>query len=687
MNKKRIGDADQSLASNEGGIAVRVRRGRALLSTAARRLPLMIAASAALLVAPLSIAQKPEGAGPKSAPTAKPSKATDTATTAPIGGGNPPASAKGGIASSSAEATASSLAKGVPSQPNKSLNTEIDPGQWTMSARNYAGWRYSELDQVNADNVSQLKVAFTYTTGLVRGHEAAPLVIGDTMYIVTPFPNYVVALDLTKPEATLKWKFDPKPEAASQGVACCDHVNRGAAYADGRIFFNTLDGQTIALDAKTGAELWRAKLGDITKGESMTMAPIVVKGKVLVGNSGGEFGVRGWLIALDAATGKIAWKAWSTGPDKDVLIGPSFKPFYKDHVGTDLGVKTWPPGQWKIGGGNVWGWLTYDPDLDLVYYGTANPGPWNHEQRPGDNKWTSALFARRPDTGEAIWAYQINPHDMHDYDGVNENILVDGIFGGKPRKVLLHADRNGWLYVIDRATGEVVSANPFARVNAVVGVDLETGRPGNNPQKEPKTGVAIRDICPAPPGAKDWQPSAWSPKTRLLYIPHQNLCYDVESAAVSYIAGTPYVGADVKMYGAPGLTRGAFAAWDPVAGKKVWSLGENFPVWSGALVTAGDIAFYGTMDGWFKAVDARSGKALWQFKTESGIIGQPITYRGPDGKQYVAVLSGVGGWSGAIVSANLDPRDGTAAGGFVNAMRDLVLATKRGGALYVFALP
>src|SRR3954465_4252333 len=234
-----------------------------------------------------------------------------------------------------------------------------DEGAWPMPARNHAGTRYSPLAQITASNASQLKLAFSMPTGILKGHEAATIVADNTMFIVTPYPNTVIALDLTSPGASVKWKFDAQPDPGSQGVACCDVVNRGATYDKGRLFFNTLDNQTIALDAKTGRELWRAKLGNLKLGESMTMAPLVVKNKVLVGNSGGEFGVRGWLTALDAATGKIAWRAYTTGPDKDVLIGPNFKPFYSSDRGTDLGVKTWPSEAWRVGGGTVWGWLSY----------------------------------------------------------------------------------------------------------------------------------------------------------------------------------------------------------------------------------------------------------------------------------------------------------------------------------------
>jgi PQQ-dependent dehydrogenase (methanol/ethanol family) len=419
----------------------------------------------------------------------------------------------------------------------------------------------------------------------------------------------------------------------------------------------------------------------------MTMAPLIVRDKVLVGNSGGEMGVRGWLTALALKTGRVVWRAWSTGPDRDVLIGPRFKPFYASEQGRDLGVTSWPPGGWQIGGGTVWGWISYDPELDLVYYGTSNAGPLNADQRPGDNKWTATIFARRPDTGEAVWAYQTAPHDLYDYDGVNELVILDLDVKGRRRQVVVRADRTGYVYVLDRRTGEVLSATPFVHITTTKGVELSSGRLQYDSAKQPEVGKVVRDVCPASPGGKDWQPSAWSPRTGLLYLPHQNLCMDVEATEVGYIAGTPYIGANARIYAGPGGHRGQFTAWDPVAGKAAWKLEERFPVWSGAVATAGDVVFYGTMDRAFKAVHARTGELLWRFETVSGIIGQPITYRGPDGRQYVAVLAGVGGWSGAIVAMGLDARDASAALGFANAMRDLPRYTGKGSLLYVFALP
>jgi PQQ-dependent dehydrogenase (methanol/ethanol family) len=580
------------------------------------------------------------------------------------------------------------------SLPSTASKAEVprEDGQWPMASKDYANTRYSGLGEITTENVKDLKVAWTFSTGISRGQEAAPVVVGSTMYVVTPFPNYLYALDL-KPSGAVKWKYDPKPAAAAQGVACCDFVNRGCAFDDGRIFYNTLDGHAVAVDAESGKEVWKTKLGDINKGETITMAPLVVRGKVLVGNSGGEFGVRGWLIALDARTGKRAWTAFSTGPDVDCLIGKRFKPFYPQDTGKDLGVHTWPPDQWKIGGGNVWGWISYDPELNLIFHGTGNPGPWNPDLRPGDNKWTCGLFARDPDTGEAVWYYQWSPHDLWDHDGINENVLIDLPLGqdGGQRKVIVRPERNGYVYVLDRKTGQVLSATPFVRITSSKGVDLASGRLIPNEEKHPQMGKVIRDIAPIAPGAKDWQPSAYSPRTGLLYMPHQTMAMDYEGTEVNYIAGTPYIGANVKMYADPvdpgDGSRGAFTAWDVVNKKRAWRIKESFPVWSGAVATAGDVVFYGTMEGWFKAVHARTGEPLWKFKTGSGIIGQPVTYRGPDGKQYVAILSGVGGWAGAIVAGDLDARDPTAAKGFANAMKDLPDHTTRGGTLYVFSLP
>lgn len=581
----------------------------------------------------------------------------------------------------------------VPGEPGAANNPSADlvalakdPAQWPMAARTYEATRFSPLDQINTGNVDKLQLVWTFSTGVPRGQESAPIVVDDTMYVVSPYPNTLFALDATTGE--LKWSYSPPSDPAAIGAACCDVVNRGPAYDNGKVFFNTLDDNTVAVDAETGKLIWHTKLDDINKGSTMTMAPLVVHGKVIVGNSGNELGVRGWLAGLDENTGKIVWRAYSTGPDKDVLIGPDFKPHYDWMKGKDLGVATWPPDKWKIGGGAAWGWVSYDPDLDLIFYGTGNPAPWNASQRPGDNLWTATIFARDPDTGMAKWAYQTSPHDLWDHDSVNELLVTNLDIGGKTRKVVIRPGRNGYMYVIDRATGEVISADPYDTVTVYDGVDMKTGRLQPNPDKPSQVNHTTEDVCPASPGAKDWQPSAFSPITGLVYVPHQHLCENFRPSQVGYIAGTPFLGATVDMYAGPGDGyRGEFMAWDPVARKKVWAIHERFPVWSGTAVTAGNVAFYGTMDRWFKAVDAKTGKLLWKFRGPSGFIGQPSVYKGSDGREYVAILSGIGGWPGVTANARLNPLIRNGALGFSGATQDLPAYTAAGSTLMVFALP
>jgi PQQ-dependent dehydrogenase (methanol/ethanol family) len=576
------------------------------------------------------------------------------------------------------------------------LELQRDDAQWALPAKNFEGTRYSSLEQITTDNVADLEVAWTFSTGVLRGHEGQPLVIGDTMYLVTPFPNIVYAIDLNNP-GRMKWKFEPENDERAIGSACCDVVNRGVFYAAGKIFFNTLDGHVHALDAETGELVWRVKNADAHKGETITNFPLVVKDKVIVGVSGGEFGVRGFITAYDIDTGERVWRFYNTGPDEEVGIGERFQAVYESHRGKDLGVETWPGDQWKLGGSTNWGWFTYDPELNLVYYGTSNPGTWNPSLRrvPPDeltdqvrwaNKWSLAAMARDLDTGELVWAYQYTPHSMADHDSIQEHILVDLEIDGRLRKTLVHFDKNGFAYTIDRATGEVLVAEPFVHVNWAESVNLETGLPVRNPEKTAKLGVNVENVCPSAMGGSDQQPAAYSPETGLFYVPANNLCMDYEGTALSYTAGVPYVGAIVKMYAGPGGNRGAFIAWDAATGEKAWEIEEEFSVWSGVLATAGDLVFYGTLDGRFKAVNAETGKVLWQFQTSSGIVGAPITYIGPDGKQYIAILSGVGGWAGAVVAGDLALDDPNAALGAANAFSDLGRFTNKGGTLYVFRL-
>jgi len=569
--------------------------------------------------------------------------------------------------------------------PAGALSTQ-GTGEWWMPGRDYSGSRYSTLNDINTSNVANLKVATTFSTGVLHGHEGQPLVVGSTMYVVTPYPNLLYAIDLTKPGGVLRWVYTPPTSSRAVGIACCDIINRGAVYADGKIVYSTLDAQTVAVNAATGKEVWRVRVGDINIGETITGAPLVVKGKVIVGNSGAELGVRGYVVALDLGTGKQVWKAYSTGPDADVLIGPEFKPFYPRDRGTDLGVKTWTKDQWKLGGGTVWGWISYDPETNSLYYATANPGVWNPDLRPGDNKWSITLFSRDPDNGHAKWAYQFVKHDAWDYDEIMENILVDMPFNGQQRKLLIHPGRTGFVYTFDRTTGELLNAEKFQPTNWALRVDTKTGEHIEDPTKRTHEGVVTRDICPSSTGAKDQQPSAFSLRTGLLYIPAHNVCMDYEGVEANYIAGTPYLGASVKMFPGPGGYRGELVAWDPIHAKPVCSVKEDLPLWSGVLATAGDVVFYGTMDGWFRAIDAHTCAQLWSFKTGSGIIGNPIAYKGPDGKEYIAVYSGVGGWMGAVAFPDVSIDDPYTALGVAGAVPDIKQKTGMGGMLYVFTL-
>lgn len=564
---------------------------------------------------------------------------------------------------------------------------------WATPAGSVNGQRYSTLNQINKDNVKSLQVAWTFSTGVLRGHEGGPLVVGDVMYVHAPFPNTVYALDL-KNDGKILWKYEPKQDPNVIPVMCCDTVNRGVAYGDGKIFLHQADTTLVAIDAKTGKAVWSVKTDDPTKGATGTDAPLVVKDKVYVGVSGGEFGVRGWLAAYNINTGAQVWRGYSMGPDSDTLINPKATTALGKVVGENSSVITWQGDQWKIGGGATWGWKSYDPATNLIFYGSGNPSTWNPKQRPGDNKYSMTIWARDADTGSVKWLYQMTPHDEWDYDGVNEMILADQEIGGKMRHLLVHPDRNGFSYTLDRDTGELLSAEKFdPAVNWASKVDMDKnsptyGRPIVLPQYSTEHNgedVNSKNICPAALGSKDQQPAAFSPQTGLFYVPTNHVCMDYEPFRVSYTAGQPYVGATLAMYPPSGETNmGNFIAWDARAGKIVWSLPEPFSVWSGALATAGNVVFYGTLEGYLKAVDATTGKELYKFKTPSGIIGNVMTYEHA-GKQYVAVLSGVGGWAGIGLAAGLtDPHAGLGAVGGYAALNDY---TALGGTLTVFSLP
>ncbi|MGB6794549.1 MAG: lanthanide-dependent methanol dehydrogenase XoxF5 [Pseudolabrys sp.] len=568
-----------------------------------------------------------------------------------------------------------------------------NPKEWVMPTGNYANTRYSELKQITADNVGKLQAAWTFSTGVLRGHEGGPLIIGDVMYVHGPFPNPVFALDLNN-DGKILWKYEPRQDPNVIPVMCCDTVNRGLSYADGKLFLNQADATLVALDAKTGKVVWQATNGDPKKGETGTSAPMVVKDKVLVGISGGEFGVPCHVTAYNLSDGKMAWRAYSSGPDSQIMVDPQKTTELGKPVGADSSLKTWQGDQWKIGGGCTWGWISYDPQLNLIYYGSGNPSTWNPKQRPGDNKWSMTIFARDADTGMAKWVYQMTPHDEWDFDGVNEMILADVDVGGTTHKALVHFDRNGFGYTLDRTNGALLVAEKYdPKVNWATKVDMDKnsktyGRPlvvSQYSTEQTGEDKNTKGVCPAALGTKDEQPAAYSPSTKWFYLPTNHVCMDYEPFKVSYVAGQPYVGATLSMYPPPGeKNMGNFIAWDAGKGKIVWSVPEQFSVWSGALATAGGVVFYGTLEGYLKAVDAKTGKELYKFKTPSGIIGNVTTYE-HRGKQYVAILSGVGGWAGIGLAAGLtDPQAGLGAVGGYAGLRDY---TSLGGQLTVFALP
>lgn len=569
-----------------------------------------------------------------------------------------------------------------------------DPSQWAIQTGDYQNQRYSELDQITKDNVGDLQVDWTFSTGVLRGHEGSPLVVDGIMYVHTPFPNIVYALDL-KEDGKILWKYEPKQDPNVIPVMCCDTVNRGVAYADGKVILHQADTKVVALDAKTGEVVWSVINGDPSKGETNTATVLPVKDKVLVGISGGEFGVRGSVTAYNLSDGAQVWRAYSMGPDSDMLVDPEKTTHLGKPIGENSSLSTWEGDQWKIGGGTTWGWYAYDPEANLVYYGTGNPSTWNPAQRPGDNRWSMTIMARDLDTGMAKWFYQMTPHDEWDYDGVNEMILTDQEFNGEQRKLLTHFDRNGFGYTLDRLTGELLVAEKYdPAVNWATHVVMDKdsdqyGRPqvvAEYSTEQNGEDVNSTGICPAALGTKDQQPASYSPKTGLFYVPTNHVCMDYEPFRVAYAAGQPYVGATLSMYPAADSHGGMgnFIAWDNEKGEIKWSLPERFSVWSGALATAGDIVFYGTLEGYLKAVDAETGKELYKFKTPSGIIGNVMTYS-MDGKQYVAVLSGVGGWAGIGLAAGLtNPNEGLGAVGGYAALSDY---TALGGQLTVFTLP
>jgi len=502
--------------------------------------------------------------------------------------------------------------------------------EWTTYGGDPANTRYSSLKQIDTRNVKDLKVAWAFPLGVLEGQETTPLVVGDTMYVTSPRgPKYVFALDAGT--GAMKWRYAPEMPADVASAVCCGLVNRGVAYAAGKVFVGRLDGQLVALDAATGKELWKAEVADYQAGDDITSPPTIVKNMVVIGYAGGEYATRGAITAFDQETGKQVWRTYT-------IPGPG-----------EPGNDSWPSPETAMrGGADVWLVGSYDPKLNLIYYGTSNPAPWAAHARGTDNGeygkltnlYSSSTLALDADTGKIAWYYQQTPYDAWDYDGVNEKVLADLSIGGSDVQALMTADRNGFFYVLDRKSGKLISAKPFVHVNWAKGIDGD-GHPIEVPEKRPRKDVWARDICPSFYGGKNFPPVSYNPQTKLVYIPTFNICMDEVGADAGdpkkgiFFLGTEF---DAGKIG-PGGHGGEFVAWDPVAGKQVWGIKESMPFVGGALSTAGGLVFYGNMQGELKAVDAKSGEVLWRFQTGSGISQGPVTYE-VGGKQYVVAASG-----------------------------------------------
>jgi alcohol dehydrogenase (cytochrome c) len=516
-----------------------------------------------------------------------------------------------------------------------------EPRNWLTYYGAYDGQRFSALDAITTKNVATLETAWVFQAGVIGlqaapatfAFEAAPIVVDGVMF-VSGWDGYVWALDAVS--GRMLWRY--RHAIPLDTPLCCGNVNRGVAVAKGKVFLSTLNGRLLALDATNGKLVWEKPFADPRAGESATAAPLVVKSLVIVGSSGGEYGIRGHLDAFDIDTGNPVWRRYN-------VPRPG-----------EPGSETWEGDAWQQGGGSTWITGTYDPQLDTLYWGTGNPGPlFDGDSRPKTNLYTSSVVALDPDDGSLKWHYQWTPHDVWDYDGVNENILFDQ--GGQ--KLLAHFDRNGYLFVLDRSTGALQRATPFGRVTWG-DIDATTGNVTVKLQPTPEG----TEICPGPAGAKEWTHASYSPQTGLLYAPVIDACADFKRIRQEFREGMAYWGGEASVLGKP--QSGAVKAFDPATGREVWSWASPQPIVSSVLSTAGGLVFTGEPSGYFDAFDARTGTLLWQFQTGSGIHGNPISYS-VDGRQFIAVLSGWGGW--------LE--------GFAPEM----YGASRGSAIFVFALP
>jgi quinohemoprotein ethanol dehydrogenase len=532
-------------------------------------------------------------------------------------------------------------------------------GEWLSYGRTYDEQRHSPLDKINVSNVGQLGLAWMHEFDTDRGQEATPVVVDGVLYTTTAWSK-VYAFDAKT--GALKWSFDPKVEGKKGFDACCDVVNRGVAVWKGKVYVGALDGRLIALDAATGKPAWSVQTTDTSRPYTITGAPRVIKGKVLIGNGGGEYGVRGYLSAYDAADGKLVWRFYTTP-------NPNGQPdnAASDKVMKEKGAATWFGEGWKStgGGGTVWDAMAYDPQLDILYVGVGNGTPWNHVKRSdgkGDNLFLSSILALKPDTGEYVWHYQTTPGESWDYTATQHIILADMKVDGQARKVLMQAPKNGFFYVLDRTNGQLISAKPYVPITWASSVDPATGRPVENPGVRYENAASVQ--VPAPFGAHNWHPMAFNPKEGLVYIPAQVVPFAyTPDKGYTYRPGAWNVGTDFLANALPSdkaqiaaikaMVKGELIAWDPVAQKARFTIQHPYFWNAGVLSTAGGLIFQGAAQGEFAAYNAADGTKLWSYKTDNGVIAAPMTYE-IDGEQYVAQMVGYGG-AGALSAPTMLP--------------------------------
>lgn len=533
-------------------------------------------------------------------------------------------------------------AQGRPPAPPGAVPTPVH--DWRTAGRDHGATRFSPLTQITRDNLEELEEIWRFETGVAGPHEGAPLVVDSVMYLHTPFPNAVVALDLRQPGRVL-WRYTAPVAGAPPPTAGRDIGSRGLAWHPaGIIYVPILPGDLAALDARTGREIWRVRNADSRVGASMSSAPLVAGDVVVVGMAGSEYGARGYLSGYRADNGQLLWRGYSTGSDADLLLTGTANTNYLSHAGRNLGLASWPGEAWRTGGGTTDGWLSWDRELGLVYSGTGAPAPWQATLRPGQSRWTSTIIARDVATGAVRWAYQTTPGDAWGYGAESENILADLTINSQPVKALVHVGRNGFVYTLDRTSGRLLAVERAGPVNWATAIDRATAAPTINPRYVPGGAGVTRGICPATVGLKGSAPAAYSPVAGLVFAPLLNFCMDVRPAPPRFQAGTPYLGASWQLTAGPGGARGRLVAWDPAAGGIRWEVRETLPILGGVLATASGLVFYPSGDGWLKAVDATSGRALWEFRLPAPSVGAPISYLGPDGRQYLAIFTGPGGW-------------------------------------------